>query len=66
MRGYLGRAGIFLKDFKAYAEALADRARQHGIVLAEVEGKPVEYLRNSLERKHAPAEAASRKARSLV
>ena len=49
--GYLSRVGVLLKDFKAYAAGWKDRICAAAKALAEREGRPQIYLRDSSLRK---------------
>jgi hypothetical protein len=53
MLGYLWQRQILLKDFKAFAGNLTAQIRQAAEETAESQGRPVEYLRNSVMDKEA-------------
>jgi hypothetical protein len=60
-RVYLSRRGILLKDAGTFFEAETQRIRDHVVSLAEVTGRPVEYLAGaSTHRSGTSKEARAR------
>lgn len=50
MMHFLGRVGVLLKDFGAYAEGLTQRLRRRVEEAAEAAGRPVQYLERATDK----------------
>jgi hypothetical protein len=55
MLSFLWRKGIFLKDFKRFAQTTTERVKAASLEQAEIRGRPVRYLESSRTSKEALA-----------
>ena len=51
MGKFLNSQGVLLKDFGAYVEKLSEKIKDHAYRIAEMEGRPVQYVPSSSESK---------------